>query len=56
MQLQSLTYTKNTAKLLDLAYSYTSATHSGNNGQITKVQDNTGTPEAAGCASAALPL
>ncbi len=47
LQLSSLKYTKGATKLLELAYNYTSPTHAGNNGQITRIQDTTGT-QAAG--------
>lgn len=45
LQLASLSYTKQTSKLLELAYSY-AAPNGGNNGQITGITDTTGTAEA----------
>ncbi len=42
MQVDFLKYEKDTTELLELAYSYTSASHPGNNGQITCITDHTG--------------
>jgi len=44
LQLTSLSYVKGATTLLSLAYGYTQG--GGNNGQITSITDNAGTPEA----------
>jgi RHS repeat-associated protein len=43
LQLESLSYAQGSTALLSLAYGY--AQNGGNNGQITSITDNTGTPE-----------